>query len=140
MTEPQKRQIQEMRQLGWNYKRIATNLSLPEGTVKSYCIRTARKGILPAIVPTQESSCKQCGKELVQVEKRKARVFCCKACRQKWWNTHLFLVDRTSKALYPFICPTCGKPFTAYGNSKRKYCSHQCYIKARYHKDASDGQ
>lgn len=140
MTESQKRQIQEMRQLDWNYKRIATTLSLPEGTVKSYYLRALRKGSIQATDPKPESYCKQCGKELVQVEKRKARVFCCKACRQKWWNTHLYLANRTSKALYPFICPTCGKPFTVYGNARRKYCSHQCYIKARYYKEPSDGQ
>lgn len=96
--------------------------------------------LLPSGTPKPESSCKHCGKQFIQVEKRKARVFCCKACRQKWWNTHLFLVDPTSKSLYPFTCTTCKKPFTAYGNPKRKYCSHQLYIKARYHKEASDGQ
>ncbi|WP_422482033.1 RNA polymerase subunit sigma-70 [Pleomorphochaeta sp. DL1XJH-081] len=140
MTEPQKRQIQEMRQLGWNYKRIATTLCLPEGTVKSYCIRTTRKGILPAIVPTQESSCKQCGIHIEQVPKRKRKTFCSKACSQKWWNTHLYLVDRSSKALHHFTCPTCGKRYSVYGNADRKYCSHECYINARYYQGPSDGQ
>ena len=29
-------------------------------------------------------------------------------------------------------CRECGKPFTAYGNSRRKYCSHECYIRNRF--------
>lgn len=33
---------------------------------------------------------------------------------------------------YRFTCAHCGKPFTAYGNSKRKYCSHSCYILDRF--------
>ena len=28
----------------------------------------------------------------------------------------------------------CGRLFTAYGNKKRKYCSHRCYIEHRYDK------
>ena len=29
-------------------------------------------------------------------------------------------------------CARCGKPFTAYGNAGRKYCSHSCYIADRF--------
>ena len=49
---------------------------------------------------------------------------------------------RTEMKAESGICPLCGKavvsvpncglPFTAYGNSKRKYCSHECYIAARF--------
>ena len=48
----------------------------------------------------------------------------------RWWNSHLHLVKR--KAMYDFVCPTCGKSFSAYGNRNRKYCSHECYIEARF--------
>ena len=37
-----------------------------------------------------------------------------------------------AEGVYTFICPECGKEFTAYGNAKRKYCSHVCYIAARF--------
>lgn len=37
-----------------------------------------------------------------------------------------------SGAADSFTCAECGKPFTAYGNSKRKYCCHTCYIAARF--------
>jgi transposase len=138
MTEIQKQQVLEMRVMGFSYKHIATTLTLLEGTVKSYCIRAAKKGLLAHPDQAQKSFCKQCQAELVQVAQRKKRIFCCKACRQKWWNSHLYLVNRTSKALYQFVCPTCGKSFSVYGNAKRTYCSHDCYIKARYYKESFD--
>ncbi len=51
-------------------------------------------------------------------------------CRTVWWNSHPEAVNR--KAVYSFTCAHCGKPFTAYGNAGRKYCSHACYIADRY--------
>ena len=33
---------------------------------------------------------------------------------------------------YEYTCAHCGKPFTAYGNKGRKYCSHECYIADRF--------
>jgi endogenous inhibitor of DNA gyrase (YacG/DUF329 family) len=138
MTEIQQHHIQEMYQLGYSYKRIAITLSLKEGTVKSYCIRAVKKGTLALPAPAQQTVCKQCGKDLVQTAKQKKRIFCSKACRQKWWNSHLYLVNRSSKALYQYICPTCGKQFSVYGNANRTYCSHTCYIKARYYQEGTD--
>ena len=138
MTENQKNRIHEMYQMGYSYKRISTTLSLLEGTVKSYCIRAVKKGVLTPPVSTEKTFCKQCGKELLQIPKRKRRIFCSKACRQKWWNSHLYLVKHSSKTLYHYTCPTCGKSFSVYGNAKRTYCSHDCYIKARYCKESSD--
>ena len=137
MTENQKNRIHEMYQMGHSYKRIATNLSLKEGTVKSYCTRAVKKGILTPVKQKQQGFCKQCGKELVQIEKRKTKTFCCNTCRQKWWNSHQYMVKPSSKALYHFTCPTCRKPFSVYGNANRTYCSHACYIKARYYKESS---
>ena len=29
-------------------------------------------------------------------------------------------------------CPSCGSTFYAYGNRNRKYCSHECYVEARF--------
>ena len=138
MTETEKNQIHEMRRHGCTYKHIADVLSLKEGTVKTYCVRAAKKGLIAPIEPDHDSSCKQCGVPIEQVPKRKRKIFCSKTCSQKWWNTHLHLVDRSSKALHHFTCPTCQKRFSAYGNDKRTYCSHQCYINARYYRESID--
>lgn len=74
--------------------------------------------------------CRECGKPLVQVDGMKRRVFCSKECRVKWWKEHPERLNQ--RAVYQYTCPHCGKPFSAYGNSKRKYCSHACYISDRF--------
>ena len=138
MTEIQKHQIHEMRRLGCTYRHIASSLSLHSGTVKTYCVRAVKKGLVTPPDPVPDSLCKQCGKAVEQIPKRKKKIFCSKVCSQKWWNSHIYMVDRSSKALYHFTCPTCGKEFSAYGNPNRKYCSHECYINARYYQEACD--
>ena len=50
---------------------------------------------------------------------------------------HLFFENQNERnkseaATYKYTCPYCGKKFTPYGNKKRKYCSHNCYIKDRF--------
>lgn len=85
--------------------------------------------VLPAAQSGGQDSgavCEQCGKPIEQNPGRKRKRFCCDACRNKWWNAHLELVKR--KAVYTYTCPACGKKFTVYGNSHRKFCSHACYI------------
>lgn len=74
--------------------------------------------------------CEQCGKPVEQNEHRKRKRFCSDACRNKWWNNHLDSVKR--KAIYELTCHYCRKTFTVYGNAKRKFCSHSCYVKYRY--------
>ena len=140
MTEIQKQQIHEMRRYGCTYKHIADALSLKAGMVKTYCVRAVQKGLDISPAPIANSRCKQCGAPVEQIPRRKKKVFCSKACSQKWWNTHLYLVERSSKALYHFTCRTCGKEFSAYGAPDRKYCSHECYINARYYQEAGDAQ
>jgi endogenous inhibitor of DNA gyrase (YacG/DUF329 family) len=140
MTEIQKQQIHEMRRYGCTYKHIADALSLKAGTVKTYCVRAVQKGLDISPAPIANSRCKQCGAPVAQIPKRKKKIFCSKACSQKWWNTHLYLVDQSSKALYHFTCRTCGKEFSAYGAPDRKYCSHECYINARFYQEAGDAQ
>lgn len=138
MTEIQKHQIHEMRRLGCTYRHIAHALILREGTVKTYCVRATKKGLISPSPSTTPSMCKQCGKEIVQQPKRKKKIFCSQKCSQKWWNSHIYMVDQRSKALYHFVCTSCGKSFTAYGNPKRKYCSHECYINTRYYSECDN--
>jgi len=78
------------------------------------------------------TACQNCGAEIVQRPKVKQRRFCCNECRNQWWNQHLDEVKR--KTYYEIICRHCGKVTTVYGDSRRKYCSHECYIQHRYTK------
>ena len=73
-----------------------------------------------------DAACECCGKSVEQIFGRKKRRFCFDACRQKWWNSHMHLVQW--KAVYMLTCHHCGIVFEIYGNSRRKYCSHACYI------------
>ncbi len=126
LSETQKSAIQNFRSAGLGYKSIAEKLSLSRETVRSFCNRNP--------VSTGEiytgDVCKQCGKPIEQTPGVKKRIFCSDSCRQSWWNAHPEAVNQ--KAVYEYTCPVCGSPFTAYGNSHRKYCSHACYIADRF--------
>ena len=130
MTEEQKKQIKDLRGKGEGYKKIAQELGLSENTVKSFCRRTAMQKQEVAAPIKSDSVCECCGKSMEQIPGRKKRRFCSDACRQKWWNSHLHLVQR--KAVYRLKCHHCGRDFEVYGNSRRKYCSHACYIAERF--------
>jgi len=130
MTSSEKMQATILRDNGWGARRIARELGLSENTVKSYFRRHESQ------VAKETHKCKYCGKPVQQDPHRKEKKFCSDACRMKWWNSNTDLVKR--KAIYEYICQQCGKPFTAYGNSKRKYCSHACYIQARFGGESND--
>ena len=133
MTDEQRNQIREYRANGMGYSKIAQALGLSENTVKSFCRRKGLGGVVaftPNVTLTDTKVCECCGAEVIQNPGRKLKRFCSDRCRNKWWNEHLDQVDR--RANYEYGCPQCHKPFTAYGNSKRKYCSHECYIADRF--------
>ena len=101
--------------------------------VISFCRRNGLQEIkkpIPVVNTDAADVCRECGKPLIQVDGMKKRVFCSKECRVKWWKEHPERLNQ--KAVYQYTCPHCGKPFSAYGNSKRKYCSHACYISDRF--------
>ena len=132
MTDEHKKQIVVLRKKGLGYKRIAADLGLPVGTVKSFC----RRNDIQKSDNPEGSYCEFCGSEITQIPGRKKKRFCSDECRNKWWNTHLDQVDK--RAVYKFKCIHCGKEFESYGNKKRKYCSHECYIKHRFGGDVSE--
>lgn len=138
MTDTQRTQIKKLRLAGYGYKKIALALCLSVNTVKSYCRKNNLAGVMAA-TPSSSSAneknyCKQCGKELLQKPNQKTLLFCGKECRQTWWNDHPEKVNK--KAFYHLICTCCGSAFASYGNKKRKYCSHVCYIADRFGKKA----
>ena len=135
MTNEQKEKIIRFRRQGFGYADIGRELGISKDTVKSFC---RRNGLMVSDGKSvdDKNRCRECGAPLVQQEKKKRRVFCCKSCREKWWTEHADRIDR--KAIYEFTCAGCGRSFTAYGNSKRKYCSHGCYISHRFGGGAAD--
>jgi endogenous inhibitor of DNA gyrase (YacG/DUF329 family) len=129
MTTAQKQRIEFLRCNGWIYAAIADDLGISENTVKSYCRRNSIGIELKKEHPTTLNTCANCGYPLAQTPGAKRKRFCCDKCRMAWWKAHPEVVSR--KAIYRFVCPTCGRSFEAYGHSNRKYCSRACFGVAR---------
>ena len=139
MTDAQAAQIKELRLKGMGYRAIADALGLSRDIVRNHCKAKGMGGYVAATVKNlQERAehsgiCICCGKEIAQQGNGRPRKFCSEKCRRQWWKTHPEEGNR--KAMYTQVCARCGKEFTAYGNNHRKYCSHDCYIKARFWRD-----
>ena len=132
MTDEQINKIMELRMLGAGYGKIAQTLDISVNTVKSFCRRhNTEKCIKEEQAKVSETTqCENCKRPIQQMTKRKKKRFCCDACRNTWWNSHLELVKR--KAIYEIRCLNCGNIFQVYGDRRRKYCCHDCYVEARF--------
>jgi endogenous inhibitor of DNA gyrase (YacG/DUF329 family) len=141
MTEEKKLHIKKLRADGYGYNRVALALGISVNTVKSFCRRNQLAGNV-AVEKSKVTAgegihiCKCCGIPVVQNPGKKEKKFCSDKCRMKWWNNNLDKVKR--KAMYEYICPHCGKAFVVYGNSHRKYCSHECYVLDRFGGDRDE--
>jgi endogenous inhibitor of DNA gyrase (YacG/DUF329 family) len=135
MNDLQKQRIKQLRQQGVGYSKIAEALGLKTASVKSYCQRNELGGIktIPALNSGQ-AFCRNCGTELTQTPGRKPRRFCSDGCRVAWWKAN---PPRTEKATYHFTCLNCGEQFEVYGNANRKFCTHGCYVAARFGKQVA---
>lgn len=138
MTDQQKTQTIRLRGEGFGYSKIAVMLGLSDNTIKSFCRRNGLTGTVghQRKNAEQEHFCPACGIPVKQNPGRKEKKFCSDRCRNLWWNTHLDQVNR--KAIYEYECAYCHKPFVAYGNANRKYCSHECYVNDRFGGDGDD--
>ena len=138
MTDEQRSQIIHLRQQGKGYTTIATLIGLTKDNVGKFCRNHGLNGIRDQVCTPAASNadiCLNCGSELKHTPGARKKKFCNVQCRQTWWNAHQSMVVR--KAFYSYTCPACGKVFTAYGNNHRKYCTHSCYITARFKSTAS---
>ena len=139
MTDFEAAQVKEMRLNGMGYRAIAEALGLSRDIVRNHCKAKGMGGYVAATVKNlkerevQNGICLCCGKEMQQEGTGRPRKFCSEKCRRQWWKAHPEAGNQ--KAVYTQVCARCGKEFTAYGNSHRKYCSHDCYIKARFWRD-----
>ena len=124
MTESGKQLVRALREHGLGYKAIENRTGISVGTVRHFI---NKEGI--EVKEIQKGYCLNCSKLIIQKQNRK-RKFCSRECGLMWWHRHPELLTR--KALYSFTCPTCHANFTVYGQSKRKYCTHACYIKDRF--------
>jgi IS30 family transposase len=105
MTADQKQQIQQMRQKGLSYLRIASALNIPENTIKSHCRRNNLGTFNRAKLQTAreiQTSCKHCSKPLTRRKKGQPKKFCSEECRRAWWKANDSQLMK--KAYYTLIC------------------------------------
>ena len=120
MTKQEIERLNDLRIQGYGSTQIARDLGLSIGTVSSYIYRHP--------VPPGMAVCKECGALVKHTPGKRKRVFCSTACKMRWWNKHR---TEGGKKLITVKCKYCGKEIVAYESDKRKYCSRDCYHKAR---------
>ena len=132
MTQEQKNTIIKMRSKGHSYAVIADALDVSKNTVKTFCNRNGLGGST-AKDHVDENKCKHCGAELKHTDGYRKKQFCNKKCSNAWWS------NQTKKHRgKEYVCPGCGKTFTASTKKTRKYCSFDCYISDRFHKGGDE--
>ena len=136
MNENQKTRIKNLRLQGLGYIKVAEVTGISVNTIKSYCRRNNLERGTNKTIRTNISSCKNCGKEILQTKGKKERRFCDDKCRSAYWNKNQDKINRTSANEH--CCMHCSKSFTDYARNNRKYCSRECYIKARYGGDCNE--
>lgn len=125
MTDSQKQEVRKLRSNGAGYKSISSQTGISVGAIRAFLKKEDIK-----VEETSGAHCANCGKTITSIPGRKPRKFCSRECGLEWWHSHSYLINK--KALYTFICPSCGETFISYGNKERKYCSHKCYINDRF--------
>lgn len=130
MTQQKREAVYALRKVGRSYSEIADALSLSRNTVKSLCRRSFESNEAEPPLTPEATRCLQCGAELVMSRNHKSRRFCSEACRRTWWLEHP--EARQPKTVTSRACACCGEAFLDYPKSQRKYCSHSCYIRARF--------
>lgn len=88
-------QIRSLRMQGVSYLKIGGILGVPDNTVRSFCRRC---GLGEEAKNT--CCCKQCGKLIKIIPKRKPKIFCSDECRAEWWNSHPESVHRKAIECY----------------------------------------
>lgn len=128
LSEERKEKILYMHTAGFDYRKIAEEMAMSVNTVRAFC---RKNGLKNNSIDVPAEKCWMCGNLVKQKFGRKVKKFCSDKCRNMWWNANLDKVNR--KTFYEFECKHCKKIFSAYGNSKRQYCSYDCYIQERYY-------
>ncbi len=135
MNQLQIEKIQDLRNSGKSMGQISKETGIPVSTVKSYFRRHKPLGDEEEGTHTSPEFCVECGKPLKRGGPGKPKRFCKESCRRAWWKAHKNLVCSDSLQIE---CACCGKGFVSFKSRKQKYCSHGCYIKARFGKEKAD--
>jgi len=130
MNENFKAEIKKLRLEGLGYKRISKELDVSIDRVKYFCRKNGLTGVMTQTTISPSTQCQFCDQLIIQAKGKKGKKFCSDICRQKWWNQNRHLLN--GRKSIEHSCPTCQNVFKAYIQENRKFCSHQCYINARF--------
>ncbi|MFA6845210.1 MAG: hypothetical protein WCR02_05745 [Sphaerochaetaceae bacterium] len=86
LKDRRKRTIIRLREAEMSYKAIARKVKCGETTVRRCChnAEQVEDGIPNALsVPSCESHCRQCGKELILIPGKRKKLYCSKKCRRR---------------------------------------------------------
>ena len=128
MDRVTKERIIDLRAGGMKYAAIARLLNIPVTTIKSFAYKYQDQ-IEARYEVRQGKRCPHCGNP-IPATKYRPRRFCSDECRQNYWKAHQS--ERHRPTCVNITCPVCQKTFRDYPKHGRKYCSHACYIAARY--------
>ena len=135
------KQITNLRLKGLGYKSIAIVVGTSKENVRYFCKTHGLDGNAELVKLNFEEHkkhpevCKQCGGKILRVPHSGKKLFCSDECRRNWWKEHPEEAKHSKAATYKCECSYCQRVFYAYGNKNRKYCSHDCYIQARFWTD-----
>ena len=139
MTDNEKSEIIRLRMSGMGYKAIAARMKLSRDSVRAFCRNCGINGNVQAAILNHGidieygNVCIRCGARLTRTQRGRNKKFCSDKCRCAYR-----LKNKTAKtpAMNETVCAGCGRKFINYG--KRRYCSHDCYIKTRFGKDDAE--
>lgn len=112
-----KNRIIALKEAGYSYKEIASELGIPVGSVKSVISRASTEIKMEIDTP----KCKNCGCEITLVKGKRKREFCSDKCRRMYWLNHL----------EKRVCKFCNNTFIPNSKSNQVFCSKECYLKSR---------
>ena len=139
MSEIEKQQILDLRLKGIGYKAIAAVIGVSRDAVRGFCKKNGLGGDEKAEQAENKHRCPCCGQVVTKKDRGRNRRFCSADCRRKWWAGNADARSKKPEAIYSYTCLHCGKLFSAYGDKERKYCSQDCYFKARFFGNGTDG-
>lgn len=108
MNDKTRAKILKLKAKGYTYKRIADELNISEGSVKSFLNRKIE-------------ICLFCYTPVI------GKKYCSDKCRMAWWRAH----PHKTKSMIECRCEECHKKFFAYPSKARKFCSKECYGKSK---------
>ena len=136
MTADEKAAIMNLKKAGYSLSGIAQETGMSRNTIKTFIRRAGLTETTADENPERtqsllpEQPCRNCGKPVIQYPGRKEKKFCSDRCRMRFWNKNAAGAGRVNMKAH--TCPTCGGTFYAYANRNRRYCSHECYVTARF--------